>query len=387
MKFSVLLLLALAAASSLLEVTDKTFKDVVIDSGKFTLVDFYADWCRHCMKLMPTIEELAELYADVPGIQIVKIDGDDDGRKMTKKYKVPGFPTLLMFNGENEPVEFEGRRDLDSISNFVQSVSGISLSEPEEETDYTGPSNIVDINDENFRDLVLSANHKTLVAFTAPWCKYSQKLKPVWSKLANQIFIEDGETVRFAEADLSDENKANVAKIVGQFGVSLMPTILFFDPRKVDEDGLKRPTPYTAERSLEELLAFVNENTGLNRDISGGLNTDAGRIQHLDEAIRTITEETKQDVLGAVETLKEKLSLVGRDALVAKEELWFEDDVTMIPYYSKLAVKIASGDLEYFTKEVVRLEKILTKNARDVERSARDYMQKRVNILKAYLGK
>lgn len=359
----------------------------MIDSGKFTLVDFYADWCRHCMKLMPTIEELAELYADVPGIQIVKIDGDDDGRKMTKKYKVPGFPTLLMFNGENEPVEFEGRRDLDSISNFVQSVSGISLSEPEEETDYTGPSNIVDINDENFRDLVLSANHKTLVAFTAPWCKYSQKLKPVWSKLANQIFIEDGETVRFAEADLSDENKANVAKIVGQFGVSLMPTILFFDPRKVDEDGLKRPTPYTAERSLEELLAFVNENTGLNRDISGGLNTDAGRIQHLDEAIRTITEETKQDVLGAVETLKEKLSLVGRDALVAKEELWFEDDVTMIPYYSKLAVKIASGDLEYFTKEVVRLEKILTKNARDVERSARDYMQKRVNILKAYLGK
>ncbi|KAF7999164.1 hypothetical protein HF325_006696 [Metschnikowia pulcherrima] len=124
MHLSHILLFVFAAAASLVRVNDKNFKDVVLDSGRFTLVDFYADWCRHCMKLMPTIEELAELYENVPEIQIVKINGDEDGRKMTRKYKVPGFPTLLMFHGDDEPVEFDGMRDLDAISNFVQQVSG-----------------------------------------------------------------------------------------------------------------------------------------------------------------------------------------------------------------------------------------------------------------------
>ncbi|GEQ70618.1 hypothetical protein JCM33374_g4296 [Metschnikowia sp. JCM 33374] len=393
MNFSFLLLFVFAAASNLVEVDDKTFKDVVISSGKFTLVDFYADWCRHCMKLMPTIEQLADLYADVPEIQIVKIDGDEEGRKMSKKYKVPGFPTLLLFHGDDKPVEFEGSRDLESISNFVQHVSGITLrgseSEDTEEGDdnFGGVSKIIQVNDNSFQDDVLRANHKTLVAFVAPWCKYCQKLKPIWNRLANRIFSEDGETVRFAEVDLSDSNKAHVEHIVGQFGISSMPTILYFDPSKVDEDGLRRPIPYTGDRELEPLLSFVNENAGLSRNTTGELTADAGRIKHLDEAIRNVTSETSEHVIGVIEALKEDVSRFGRDALVEQEQIWFRDDVSMLPYYAKVAVKLASGDVDFVTRELARMEKILSKNARDLESTARDYMQKRVNILKAHIGK
>ncbi|OBA23501.1 thioredoxin-like protein [Metschnikowia bicuspidata var. bicuspidata NRRL YB-4993] len=387
MKLSLIFLFAFATASSLIRVNDKNFKDVVLLSGNFTLVDFYADWCRHCMKLMPTIEQLAELYADVPNVQIAKINGDADGRKMTRKYKIPGFPSLLMFHGEDEPVEFEGMRDLDSISNFVQQVSGVRLgsSDEEESSEYEGPSKIVEVNDESFQQDVLQASHKTVVAFTAPWCQFCQKFKPVLAKLANQIYAEDGETIKFAEVNLAEENKAHVSKIVGQFGVSLLPTILLFDPSKTDDDGLRRPMPYTGERSLGAMVDYVNDIAGLYRNESGNLTHQAGRIEKLDEAIRSISEDSKDAVLDEIESLKESLVQFGKDGLVQAEDVWLRDDVSMLSYYSKLAVKVASGDGAYVLKELARLERIITKNARDLERSARDYMQKRINILKAYL--
>ncbi|KAM9898823.1 hypothetical protein OXX79_006091 [Metschnikowia pulcherrima] len=192
-----------------------------------------------------------------------------------------------------------------------------------------------------------------MVAFTAPWCKYCQQLFPVWRKLANNIFKNDNEAVRFANVDLSDENKANVAKIVGQFGVASLPTILYFDPQKVDEDGLKRPTPYTEERDLQNLLLF--------------------------ESVNAIANE--------LSALSENVLRNGKDVLVENGELWAKDDISMIPYYGKLVAKIAAGDAQYAENELARMERILAKNKRDLEASARDYMQKRVNILKAYLGK
>ncbi|KAF7999163.1 hypothetical protein HF325_006695 [Metschnikowia pulcherrima] len=226
-----------------------------------------------------------------------------------------------------------------------------------------------------------------MVAFTAPWCKYCQQLFPVWRKLANSIFRNDNETVRFANVNLSDENKANVAKIVGQFGVALLPTILYFDPQKLDEDGLKRPTPYTEERDLENLLLFVNENAGLSRNADGELTQEAGRIQHLDEAIRAAKKENVSAIINELSALSESVLRNGKGALVENAELWAKNDISMIPYYGKLVAKIAAGDAQYAEKELARMERILAKNKRDLEASARDYMQKRVNILKAYLGK
>lgn len=48
------------------------------------------------------------ILADVPAVQIVKIIGDNDGKKM--KYDISGFPTLLLLHDEDETVEFNGTR-------------------------------------------------------------------------------------------------------------------------------------------------------------------------------------------------------------------------------------------------------------------------------------
>lgn len=214
-----LLILAYAALSlaALTRVNDKNFKEVVIDSGKYVLVDFYADWCRHCMNLMPAIEELAETYADVPEVEVVKINGDEDGRKMTKKYDLPGFPTLLLFHGEEKPIEYEGLRDAESISNFIQLASKIRLPSAAEEVS----SLVIQLTDYNFKTDVLWAPYKTLVLFSEN-DKKSKKLHSIWNDLTG-VYAAEEDQVRFGRVDLDPKNKPQIKNMLTLFGVTHSP--------------------------------------------------------------------------------------------------------------------------------------------------------------------
>lgn len=375
---------ALVGASNLVRINDKNFQLVVKDSGKFTLVDFYADWCRHCTKLMPTIEELADLYADTPEVQIVKINGDDDGRKMTTKYDVPGFPTLLLFHGDDKPIEFEGLRDLEAISNFIQQVSGIRLGQKEEPEPIQEPSTVMSINDDNFQKLVLDADYKTIIVFSAPWCRYCKQLKPIWLEMANHIYDSDSDVIRFGEVDLGDDNKERAQKIKTQFGIKTLPTIMLFDPAKVDKDGLKRPVVYDDDRNLNFLVLFINDNTGLSRNFEGKLFANAGRILALDEALR-LPKVDGEEVLQMIDQLAKDFEEHGRDVLVNKKAIFFKDDLTMLPYYRKVVAKLMNDEREFFVREALRLDRIVSLEEKNVERSAYDYLQKRLNILKAVI--
>ena len=81
-----------------LEITDATFKEVVLNSDKPVLVDFWATWCGPCQALAPTIEELAK---DFDGQALVgKVDVDNN-QVSAGEYGIRSIPTVLIFkNGE-----------------------------------------------------------------------------------------------------------------------------------------------------------------------------------------------------------------------------------------------------------------------------------------------
>jgi|TARA_B100001248_G_scaffold260441_1_gene248631 thioredoxin 1 len=81
-----------------LEITDATFDNIVLQSEKPVLVDFWAAWCGPCRMVGPIIDELSN---DYDGKAIVgKVDVDSN-QEFAAKYGVRNIPTVLLFkNGE-----------------------------------------------------------------------------------------------------------------------------------------------------------------------------------------------------------------------------------------------------------------------------------------------
>jgi len=102
-------------------VVGKNFAEIVLDSTKDVLLEFYAPWCGHCKSLVPTYDELGQKFADRSSIVIAKVDAtanDIDHPKVN----VRGFPTILFFpaNAKDTPLTYEGERDLDSFVAYIE---------------------------------------------------------------------------------------------------------------------------------------------------------------------------------------------------------------------------------------------------------------------------
>ena len=76
------------------EVNVSNFDAEVVNSGKITVVDFFADWCGPCRKLSPILEEVEAELSD--RVKFAKINTDNN-IEAAKKYQVSGLPTLLLF--------------------------------------------------------------------------------------------------------------------------------------------------------------------------------------------------------------------------------------------------------------------------------------------------
>lgn len=371
-----------AYGANVMQVNDENFREVVISSGKYTLVKFYADWCRHCKTLLPTYEEVDSLFANEPNVQIVKINGDKDGRKMSKKYNIEGFPSIVMFHGTDEPIEYSGSRDVEGLSNFVQQLSSVRL-EKHEEPEKDDTSHVLELNDVNFQEKVLdNIDGTSIVAFTALWCSHCKNLHPLWERLANEIYVNDDNIV--VGQVITDEVPAD--KLMAQFGISSFPTVLHFDSNKVDDDGVRRPSVFHGEKSLENLISFINEKGGVHRDAKGKLLTSAGKITKMDEIIKDKLEMGYANNVG-IELLREldNISKISKSKVSNKHEiLSIGDDLLMEPYYKKLINKIINGDTEYFEKEANRLNKMLKGNENNLQLKTIDSIQKRLNILSIF---
>jgi thioredoxin 1 len=81
-----------------LELTDANFEELVINSSKPVLVDFWAEWCGPCRMVGPVVEELSKDYDGVAVIGKVDVDTNPN---ISARFGIRNIPTLLVFkNGQ-----------------------------------------------------------------------------------------------------------------------------------------------------------------------------------------------------------------------------------------------------------------------------------------------
>jgi thioredoxin 1 len=106
-------------AENIQAVSDATFQSEVIDASKNepVVVDFWAEWCRPCHMLAPTVEEIAREHSGK--LKVVKMNVDEN-INTPGKFNIRGIPTLLVFRGGQVADQIVGAVPKEQIEKVLQ---------------------------------------------------------------------------------------------------------------------------------------------------------------------------------------------------------------------------------------------------------------------------
>jgi len=102
------------------------------ENGKNVFVEFYAPWCGHCKQLAPIWDQLGEKYNGNPNVVIAKMDATANE---VKGVSIQGFPTIKYFKADGEVLDYNGKRDLEGFTKFLDSDGVESVPDEEEESE------------------------------------------------------------------------------------------------------------------------------------------------------------------------------------------------------------------------------------------------------------
>jgi len=102
------------------DVSFEDYEEKVIAASREVpiLVDLWADWCMPCLVIAPKLKALIEEYRG--RLRLAKIEVDEgENMRLAGKYKVRGFPTVILFIEGEEKGRFHGAKPLSFLREFV----------------------------------------------------------------------------------------------------------------------------------------------------------------------------------------------------------------------------------------------------------------------------
>lgn len=102
----------------IVDVNEDDFSAEVLDASRRqpVMVDFWAEWCPPCRALTPVLEKVARgLHGEV---RLAKVEADENMR-LAGRYRLRGFPTVILFVGGEEVGRFSGARSEQQVRAFL----------------------------------------------------------------------------------------------------------------------------------------------------------------------------------------------------------------------------------------------------------------------------
>lgn len=109
---------AISTSPYILEVSQKEFAAQVLEKSREVpvFVDFWAQWCRPCHMLMPTLAKLADAYAGK--FLLAKVNTDNE-RELAMTYGIRSLPTVKIFRNGEVADEFMGAQPESAIRQII----------------------------------------------------------------------------------------------------------------------------------------------------------------------------------------------------------------------------------------------------------------------------
>lgn len=87
------------------ELNDTNFKETIQNSTIPVVVDFWAPWCGHCVRMSPVVEKLAQQYEGK--IKVCKFNVDENPQT-AMEYGIQSIPAFIIFKNGQTVEQFVG---------------------------------------------------------------------------------------------------------------------------------------------------------------------------------------------------------------------------------------------------------------------------------------
>jgi thioredoxin 1 len=101
----------------MLDVTESSFKEQVLESELPVLVDFWAEWCQPCKTMVPVLEAVAAKHEG--RLRVVKVDLDANP-DLGVEYRIRGLPTLMLFKDGKMAAMRTGAQGVSAVESMLE---------------------------------------------------------------------------------------------------------------------------------------------------------------------------------------------------------------------------------------------------------------------------